>query len=50
MFHKGLYKNKTEQVIRKEVVKEGFDPIKIHNAAGYIYPPHHHPEKNCWYF
>ena len=31
-------------MIQSEVIKEGFDPIKIFNTAGYIYSPHSHPE------
>ena len=39
-----FYQDLDETKIIKDVVKEGFDPIKLSDPPGSIYHPHTHPE------
>lgn len=44
MYFKNHYKTLTEAEIKRNIVSEGFNPIKYTNPAGFIYPEHKHPE------
>lgn len=50
MFFKQFFKNKTESEIKEEVKKEGFNPIRISNEAGFVYSKHQHPETKLLVF
>lgn len=45
MYYKQFYKElQEEEEIEKSIKEEGFDPIKFHDQAGFVYSPHQHPE------
>ena len=44
MYQSDFYKGLTVAQISEKVVEEGFDPIRIVDPPGHIYPPHHHAE------
>ncbi|QQS44475.1 AraC family ligand binding domain-containing protein [Candidatus Roizmanbacteria bacterium] len=39
-----FYKNLSDEEIEHHIKKEGFVPLRISNAPGYVYSPHEHPE------
>ncbi len=44
MYHKNFYSNLTETEIEAKIREEGFEPMKYHDEAGYVYTPHQHPK------
>ncbi|MBI4080342.1 MAG: cupin domain-containing protein [Candidatus Levybacteria bacterium] len=50
MYKNHAYRDKTENEIRKEILEEGFDPIKISNGSGFVYALHQHPETKLLVF
>lgn len=44
MLQKGKNSGKNTGKIEEMIRKGGFDPIRISNGPGYLYPPHSHPE------
>lgn len=44
MYQSDFYKGLSVAQISERVVEEGFDPIRIVDPAGHVYPPHHHAE------
>ena len=44
MYHKDFYKGKSEEEIKSDIQKEGFDPVKINDSPGFVYSPHSHPQ------
>jgi len=44
MYESAFYQGLAVTEIRQKVVDEGFDPIRIVDPPGHIYPPHTHPE------
>jgi len=44
MYFKNFYKDLTEEQIRQDIEKEGFNPIKIEDSPNFEYPKHQHKE------
>lgn len=44
MYSAEFYKNLTEKQMKEKIREEGFDPIKLSNAPGFVYLEHKHPE------
>jgi len=44
MYSPGIYRNLSESEIARKVTEAGFDPIRISDPPGYVYPPHSHAE------
>src|SRR5205809_854191 len=44
MYEPGYYQNLDTAEIAHKVQEEGFDPIRIADRPGAVYPPHSHPE------
>lgn len=44
MYQKSFYTGKPEEAIERSIREEGFDPLKITNAPGFVYPSHSHAE------
>lgn len=43
-YQPGVYAGLSEQEIARRVAEAGFDPIRIADPPGYVYPPHTHAE------
>lgn len=50
MYHKKFYKKIDKQQIEKDIKREGFNPLIIHNSAGDVYSLHQHPETKLLVF
>ncbi len=44
MYQPDFYKHLSVSQIRGKVVEEGFEPLRIADPPGHIYPPHRHAE------
>jgi len=44
MYQPNYYENLTIAQIETKVIDEGFDPLRIADPPGHVYPPHTHPE------
>jgi len=50
MYSKQAFKNLSRAEIEKQIVREGFDPVLIHDHPGFYYSPHEHPETKLLVF
>lgn len=44
MYQADFYRNLSAAQIEAQVIAEGFDPLRIADPPGHVYPPHTHPE------
>jgi quercetin dioxygenase-like cupin family protein len=44
MYKKTKYKGRSVKEIKKNIIKEGFDPIAMKDSPGRVYSKHSHPE------
>ncbi len=44
MYQAGYYQGLSESEIAQQVTEEGFDPIRIADPPGHVYPVHSHAE------
>lgn len=44
MYSQAYYKDLSDTEIERNIKEEGFSPLRITNAANFIYSPHKHPE------
>jgi quercetin dioxygenase-like cupin family protein len=44
LYQHGFYASLSIPQIREQIVEEGFEPVRVSDPAGYIYPLHDHPE------
>ncbi|MCC7446300.1 MAG: AraC family ligand binding domain-containing protein [Anaerolineae bacterium] len=44
MYQPNFYNSLSIDQIEANVIEEGFDPLRIADPPGHVYPPHTHPE------
>ncbi len=44
MYQAGFYQKLSDAEISRRIEEEGFDPLRISDPPGHIYPPHTHAE------
>jgi quercetin dioxygenase-like cupin family protein len=44
MVKQGVYRNLSEDEIKRRVTDAGFDPLRVSDPPGYVYTPHSHEE------
>lgn len=50
MYFSQVFRGKSREEIKKDIEKEGFNPLQITDKPGFVYHKHHHPETKLLVF